>query len=425
MGKFTKNTTQASLAFDDLYGELLDLFTRAGITPGVSGSVTPQLHSVLMRLLYADPNAAGRLISANKNIDATQPWVDRLFIDTAGVTITFPDVSAITPAYKQADILNLSGGDVTIILTGSGLGNVILPPGGEVSVYCVRPSSGVYTWRHDWNKSAAANNNTIALRGPTGTLKAAAPVDAADVIRKSELTTHAALTASASVKAHSQASAATPLMDGVANVGSDNGNYAREGHVHPTDTSRAAASHTQAASTITDFATAVKALVQASSEAPLMDGAASAGTDNGKYAREAHVHPIDTSRAAVSHTQAASTITDFSSAVKTLINAQVACDLPSVSSDVRTFSFGALSVGDSAVAVLGFAGSGGTPDAVRFRLPTTGTYTYAWLVVYETTGAGTKAGKSTGAAGGAYVDLGSSLSDGVIKVAVVGIKRTA
>ena len=30
-----------------------------------------------------------------------------------------------------------------------------------------------------------------------------------------------------------------------------------------------------------------------------MNGTASAGTDNGKYAREGHVHPTDTSRLAI------------------------------------------------------------------------------------------------------------------------------
>lgn len=54
----------------------------------------------------------------------------------------------------------------------------------------------------------------------------------------------------ASVYGHVKASSAAPLMDGIANVGMDNGNYAREGHVHPTDTTRAAKSHTHNASDI-------------------------------------------------------------------------------------------------------------------------------------------------------------------------------
>lgn len=49
---------------------------------------------------------------------------------------------------------------------------------------------------------------------------------------------------------HSKASSMLPSMNGVANAGTDNGNYAREGHVHPTDSTRAAVSHTHSASDI-------------------------------------------------------------------------------------------------------------------------------------------------------------------------------
>ena len=38
---------------------------------------------------------------------------------------------------------------------------------------------------------------------------------------------------------HAIASSATPMMNGIAASGTDNGKYAREGHVHPTDTTRA------------------------------------------------------------------------------------------------------------------------------------------------------------------------------------------
>jgi hypothetical protein len=47
---------------------------------------------------------------------------------------------------------------------------------------------------------------------------------------------------------------------------------------------------------------------------PLMDGAAAVGTTT-KYAREDHVHPSDTSRAPVSHSHVAANVTDFSEAV--------------------------------------------------------------------------------------------------------------
>ena len=56
----------------------------------------------------------------------------------------------------------------------------------------------------------------------------------------------------ASVYGHVKASSVAPRMDGERSyVGDDNGYYAREGHVHPTDTSRAAKNHTHNVSDIT------------------------------------------------------------------------------------------------------------------------------------------------------------------------------
>ena len=48
---------------------------------------------------------------------------------------------------------------------------------------------------------------------------------------------------------HAMASSANPVMDGTASAGTDNGKYAREGHVHPTDTSRAPTKHDSSANT--------------------------------------------------------------------------------------------------------------------------------------------------------------------------------
>ncbi len=130
-----------------------------------------------------------------------------------------------------------------------------------------------------------------------------------------------------------------PLMDGTASVGSS-AKYARENHVHPTDTSRASSTHThgnitnagditsnvtiangdrlvindESASKITNssitFGTStnqylanngtwqsVPTQVNPATVAPVMDGTAAVGTSV-KYAREDHVHPTDTSRQA-------------------------------------------------------------------------------------------------------------------------------
>jgi hypothetical protein len=126
-----------------------------------------------------------------------------------------------------------------------------------------------------------------------------------------------------------QAGTATPVVDGTAAVGTSL-RYARQDHVHPTDTSRAPLasptftgtvtipagasisgfaplaspsltgtplSTTAAADTnTTQIATTAFVVGQASSSAPVIDGTATIGTSL-KYARADHVHPTDTSRA--------------------------------------------------------------------------------------------------------------------------------
>ncbi|MCK8787614.1 hypothetical protein M0638_24925 [Roseomonas sp. NAR14] len=119
----------------------------------------------------------------------------------------------------------------------------------------------------------------------------------------------------------SLASTGTPAMDGTAALGSAT-TSARSDHVHPTDTSRAAASHTHAIADLTatgtrDATTYLRgdgtwttpaAGVSLGSTTPAMDGTAAAGSA-GTAARSDHVHPTDTSRAAASHTHSAADIT--------------------------------------------------------------------------------------------------------------------
>lgn len=105
-----------------------------------------------------------------------------------------------------------------------------------------------------------------------------------------------------------QASSSTPLIDGTAAIGTST-RWARGDHVHPTDTTRAAlasptftgtpAAPTAAVDTnTTQLATTAFVLAQTSVSNPVMDGTASAGTST-RYARSDHVHPSDTSRAAL------------------------------------------------------------------------------------------------------------------------------
>jgi hypothetical protein len=103
-----------------------------------------------------------------------------------------------------------------------------------------------------------------------------------------------------------QAGSATPLVDGTATVGTSL-RYARQDHVHPTDTSRAAlasptftgvpAAPTAAVDTnTTQIATTAFVVAQAASATPLVDGTAAVGTSL-RYARADHVHPTDTTLA--------------------------------------------------------------------------------------------------------------------------------
>jgi hypothetical protein len=98
---------------------------------------------------------------------------------------------------------------------------------------------------------------------------------------------------------------AIPLMDGVAAVGVSV-KYAREDHVHPSDTSRAplaspAFTGTPTAPTpaandnSTKVATTAFVVGQVATAAPLMDSAAAVGVSL-LYARQDHVHPSDTSK---------------------------------------------------------------------------------------------------------------------------------
>jgi hypothetical protein len=88
------------------------------------------------------------------------------------------------------------------------------------------------------------------------------------------------------------ASSTAPAMDGAASAGTAAA-FARGDHVHPTDTTRAAAG----------------ALPLASTTPPAMDGAQTIGSNTTHFALADHVHPTDTTRAAASALPLISTAT--------------------------------------------------------------------------------------------------------------------
>jgi hypothetical protein len=123
-----------------------------------------------------------------------------------------------------------------------------------------------------------------------------------------------------------QAATANPLMDGTVAVGIAI-KFAREDHIHPSDTSRAPLSSpafngtptapTAAINTNTlQLATTAFVLAQSSSVNPLMDGAVSIGIAT-KFSREDHVHPSDTSRAPLASPALSGVPTSTTAAINT------------------------------------------------------------------------------------------------------------
>jgi hypothetical protein len=103
-----------------------------------------------------------------------------------------------------------------------------------------------------------------------------------------------------------QAGSASPLIDGTATVGVSL-LYSRQDHIHPTDTTRAAllsptftgtpSAPTAATNTsTTQLATTAFVTGQAATVAPVIDGVATVGASL-LYARQDHIHPTDTTRA--------------------------------------------------------------------------------------------------------------------------------
>lgn len=108
----------------------------------------------------------------------------------------------------------------------------------------------------------------------------------------------------AAVDAKIHFSASNPLMDGSATAGFST-DQARADHIHPTDTSRAAADdlmqeindRSNADITLQNNINAVDAKIILATGAPLMDSSSATPGSSTSMARADHVHPTDTSRA--------------------------------------------------------------------------------------------------------------------------------
>jgi hypothetical protein len=206
----------------------------------------------------------------------TQQYVDLAGTQTINGTKTFSGANQTLGNATSAGTINVGTG-----ATVSGATRTI-----QIGINAAAGSTNAITI------GSTAGTSTTTLQGTTNGVTAA--VD----------TNSVALATTAYVVG--QAGSATPLVNGTAAVGTSL-RYARQDHVHPTDTSRAALasptftgtplSTTAAVDTnTTQIATTAFVLAQAAAATPLVDGTAAVGTST-RYARADHVHPTDTTRA--------------------------------------------------------------------------------------------------------------------------------
>jgi hypothetical protein len=143
-------------------------------------------------------------------------------------------------------------------------------------------------------------------------------------------TLNAALAPYAPVTSVPLGSSSFPVMDGTNAIGTSL-NWARADHVHPSDTSRYAASNpagyqtaAQVSTALTPYALAI-AIPVASNAAPQMDGVAAPG-GSGAFSRADHVHPSDTSLYPVSNPAGYQTAAQVGAAISTAVtNAIIDC----------------------------------------------------------------------------------------------------
>lgn len=214
-----------------------------------------------------------------------------------------------------------------------------------------------------------------------------------------------------------QAAAATPLVNGTAAVGTSL-RYARGDHVHPTDTTRAALasptftgtplSTTAAVDTnTTQIATTAFVVAQAASATPLVNGTAAVGTSL-RYARGDHVHPTDTSRAALSSptftgTPAAPTATAGTNTTQLATTAFVQT---AIAGNRQSFTSGSgnytVPTGETFVLVQVWAGGGSggnTPGGINCNGGSGGGYVERLYTVAELGGSGASVAYVVGAGG--------------------------
>ena len=240
---------------------------------------------------------------------------------TAASTINVGTGATLTATTKAVNIGTAGvSGSTTNIIVGPVLGASTTSIGGTTAASTLNLATGATltatTKAVNIGTSGVAGSTTnIAIGSTTGTSTTTLQGTTNGITAAAD-TNSVALATTAFVVG--QAGSATPLVDGTAAVGTSL-RYARQDHVHPTDTSRAPLaspsltgtplSTTAAADTnTTQIATTAFVVGQASSTAPVVDGTATVGTSL-KYARADHVHPTDTTRAPLASPTFTGTVT--------------------------------------------------------------------------------------------------------------------
>jgi len=218
--------------------------------------------------------------------------------------------------------LGITGGGSVISVDVSGGTTGLTTSGGPITTSGTITLAGTLAIANGGTGSTTAGSALTALGGAPSASPALTGTPTAPTAAVDTSTTQIATTAFVT----GQASATAPLVDGTAAAGTSL-RYARQDHVHPTDTTRAPlaspaltgtpTSTTAAVDTsTTQIATTAFVTGQASSVAPLIDGTAAAGTSL-RYARQDHVHPTDTTRAPLASPALTGTPTSTTAAVDT------------------------------------------------------------------------------------------------------------
>lgn len=269
----------------------------ANLSNGTTGTGTTVVLSIAPALTGA-PTAPTAAVDTNTTQLATTAYViGQGYLKSAGAATIYAPLASPTftgtPAAPTAAVdTNTTQLATTAFVLAQAAAATPLIDGGAAVGTSTRYARADHVHPTDTTRSAVAS--------PTFTGTPAAPTASVDT-NTTQIATTAYVIGQASASGDG-----TPAMDGTAARGTGT-HFARNDHVHPTDTSLAPlasptltgtpAAPTAAVDTnTTQIATTAYVVAQAASANPVMNGAVAVGTSK-RYARADHVHATDTSLA--------------------------------------------------------------------------------------------------------------------------------